>query len=202
MKLEIDELKNRWKEARGKMPAKPASADKIIEMAENKRKTALSYQYGNVAVMAGTMVIVIVFLHFLYPFGEILSHVGTVMMWGGLLVRITVEFYSITKSRRIQLAEQALKTVGDTVRYYAFRKRVHGPVTVALVVVYIVGFALLTPEMLRYVETKWVIFFDSLFAGAAIFLVWQIRKGIRDELTILKEMVSLKQELVQNDEQG
>src|SRR5690349_21996565 len=109
MSNEFDDIKNQWKEARKNVPGNPKDTTQIIGQAESKKKSALYHQYGNIAVLTAVLVTIIFFFYYFFPFRELLSRTGVVLMVGGLAVRIAVEIFSTIKSRQIDLADAAVK---------------------------------------------------------------------------------------------
>jgi hypothetical protein len=62
---------------------------------------------------------------------------------------------------------------------------IHGPVTISILLLYTIGFYMLTPEFSRYFSLPVMILIDvSYIAGAAIVGI-AIRHGIAKEMTIL-----------------
>ncbi len=195
MKLEIDELRNRWKHAREEHAGDARSARAVIAAVEERKRYSIYHQYGKIAILATTAAVIVYFLYFLRPFGEPLSRIGTVLMWASPLARVIFELYSIRCAAMIRLTDTTQEAAGNAVRYYGVRKFMNGPVTVSLVVLYMVGFYLLTPELLKYVAAKWVISLDVVFLIGAGLLIWQARKGIAKEMRKVREIVDLRNEL-------
>ena len=195
MNGDLDDIKRSWQSAKTNLKAATGSVDTIISQAEKKKQRSVYFQYGNIAILAATLTMITAFFYFVAPVQDALSLVGKWLMIGGLAVRILIEFYSIFKSAQVDLADDALRSVDTTLNYYKFRKRIHGPVTFTIVALYTVGFYILTPEFSRYIELPWLILIDASYVVGAVFLVWQIRKGIRREMRSLEDMVALKKEL-------
>lgn len=91
------------------------------------------------------------------------------MMVVGLAVRILIEIFSTIKSRKIDLSNTALKTTTDSVDFYNFRKKIHGPVTIILVGIYTIGFYMLTPEFSRHFDLLWIVIVDVAYVMFAFF---------------------------------
>ena len=116
-------------------------------------------------------------------------------MIGGLIIRIAIELYSALRSRNINVADTAAQSLQNSVSFYNFRKRIHGPVTVTIFVLYFIGFYMLTPEFSRYISIGWMIIMDVGAVIVAGFLIVAIRKGIKQELRDLEKMVELQRSL-------
>ncbi len=78
-------------------------------------------------------------------------------MLGGFSVLILIEVISIVKSRAIQLSKASSEVTKDALSFYVFRKRIHGPITIAIVMAYVIGFYLLTPEFSTYITFTWLV---------------------------------------------
>ena len=118
MNTELEYLKKRWQKAKEVVQQKPQPVEKIIELAEQKRKNNLSFHYGNIAVLSAVLIVISLCFHFLFPFRETLSKTGTALMIGGLAIRILIEIFSTIRSLKIDLSEPALKTTNSTLEFY------------------------------------------------------------------------------------
>jgi hypothetical protein len=194
----MDELFKQWNA--GKATMKPSSdAEVIIQLAKSKKKTILDFHYGNIVVLSITFIVIGLFFFYVTPFRDILSRIGVGLMLGGLLLRIIIEVFSIMKSKKVQLTNDSSSTTDDAIAFYAFRKKVHGPVTITIVVLYMLGFFFLSPEFSRYIPMKWMIIMDGSFVIGAFILIWVIRKGIKDEMTNLEELIEVRKEMADPD---
>lgn len=198
MNNEFDDLKNQWKAARSEATSTSPSFENILKKAESKRKSSLYFQYGNIIILSLVLVGIILCFIYLFPFQETFSRIGVGIMFAGLGIRIGVEIFSVIKAKAIRMTDSLAATTNHVQRYYAFRKRVNGPVTVSLVVAYIIGVFMLTPEFVKYVDPYWMGIFDGGFLIAAVLLIWQIGKGIRKEMKDLEEIVKLQNTLNKN----
>jgi hypothetical protein len=198
MKDEQDDITALWQQAKGKNQS-PAVANlaQLKAQAAAKKKSALMAHYGNAGVLTGTVVILVFYFYYLYNFQDVLSNIGINLMIGGLVVRIAIEIYSAFRSRSINVADTAAQSLQNSVAFHAFRRRIHGPVTVIIFVLYFIGFYMLTPEFSRYISTGWMIAMDGGALLVAAFLILVIRKGIKQELRDLEKMVELQRSLVQ-----
>jgi hypothetical protein len=195
MNMELDYLKKKWQRARMVVQQKPLPVESVIKLAEQKRKNNLYFHYGNIAVLSGVLIMIWLCFHFLFPFRETLSKTGTGLMMGGLALRILIEIFSTTRSRKIDLSETALKTTASTLEFYRFRKKIHGPVTYIIVALYTLGFYMLTPEFAKYIDTVWMAVIDCSYIPGAIILVHNIGKGIKKEMEELRSIIALQKEM-------
>jgi hypothetical protein len=187
----MDPLIKQWKE--GKETVKPLErADEIIRKAKRKKKSVLDFHYGNIVVLSITLIVISVYFYFLTPFRETLSRIGVVLMLGGLLARIIIEVFSVIKSKKVQLMNDSSTATNDAISFYHFRKKIHGPVTICIIVLYVMGFFFLSPELSKYISRSGMVLINGSFVAGAVFLIWVIRKGIRKEISNLADLIEVK----------
>jgi uncharacterized membrane protein len=116
-------------------------------------------------------------------------------MIGGLIIRISIELFSAWQSRKIKVSDAAAGSLQNSIAFFEFRKRIHGPVTIIIFVAYFIGFYLLTPEFSRYISIGWLILMDVSALVAAGILAYFIRTGIRQELSDLQKLIELQRSL-------
>lgn len=196
MSNELDDLKKQWKGAKQAVASHTSSAAKLAALGETQKKKLVWFQYGNAIVLTLVAIMLVLCFIYLFPFQDTLSRTGVALMIGGLIVRIAIELFSVVRSKRIQLLDSSVRNLESTIAYYEFRKKVHGPVTTIIVGLYVIGFYMLTPEFLRYIDWRWMLFYDIIFVVGGIILVWQIRKGIREEMLSLQQVIKARQEIV------
>jgi hypothetical protein len=190
----MDNLTNRWKEAKIALtPPNETAADLIAEA--TKKKSVLYFHYGNIMVLIITLIVISFFFLKVAHFKTMLSHAGICLMVGALIIRILIEIYSSIKFNTINLEQEVSRTVQEAVRFYTYRKRVHGPVTIGIVASYAIGFYSLSPEFNIYIPLKWMIMMHLSFLLGAVLLIWQIRKGIKKEMRNLNNIVGFSREL-------
>ncbi len=190
----LDSLKSKWDQAKGSSDIKPSDSSTLIASAQKKMKSVVYSHYGNILVLSLTVIMLCAFFYYITPFKDLLSHVGVAAMIGGLLIRIAIEIYSINKSKQIDLSDSAANTNASTLNFYAYRKRIHGPVTITILIAYTIGFYMLTPEFSKYLSFNQVLLMDSSYLVIAAILIFLIRKGIRDEMRLLNELTSFGEE--------
>lgn len=78
---------------------------------------------------------------------------------------------------------------------FTISEKIHGPVTIVLIGIYTIGFYMLTPELSRHFDLLWMVIFDFVYVLGAVFLIWQIGKGIKAEMKQLSEIIQLKEEM-------
>jgi hypothetical protein len=195
MENEMDDLKSIWKSAKGATGPTGVSPATLINQAEAKKKNAVVSHFWNIGILLALAVILILCFYFFFPFREILSRTGVGFMIGGLFVRIAIEIFSIRKSNNVKVSDTTAQATEDTLAFYEFRKKIHGPVTLSIVLTYIAGFYMLSPEFSKYIPAMWMVIMDVGFLVGAIVMALFIRTGIRKELEDLKSVVEIKKAL-------
>jgi len=198
MKEDMTELRMLWKSAREADAGLPGlTAAAVIDKARSKARTSFIMHIGNLLILTATLVMVVTFFYYLFPFGDTLSQSGVHLMVSGLIVRIVVEVISLWKLSRISIADQTAKATGAYVTFYEFRRKVNGPVTYLLVGIYIAGFFMLSPEFGRYLGNTALLVMDVMAISLAVVLVKEIGKGIRKEMDELWTLVELRKALTE-----
>lgn len=190
----LDDLKNQWKDAKQETPERPSTTE-VIYLAKKKMKSVVKMQIGNIAILTVTLIGISAFFVYVAPLEDTLSHVGIGLMLGGLLLRILIECYSIYRSYALDMSDAAAAANEETLRYYVYRKIIHGPVTIGILVAYTIGFYVLTPEFARYFTTTQVVLMDISYLAAAAIFGYSIRKAIKTEMRVLDELKGLRDEL-------
>lgn len=198
MKEDMDKLSMLWQQAKSKSSA-AAMPDfaTLMAQASARKKSAVVAHFGNAAILTLTVVVLVVYFYYLYNFQYLLSNIGIKLMIGGLVVRILLELYSVLRSRSINLTDTAAQSLENSVSFLAFRKRIHGPVTITIFVLYFIGFYMLTPEFSQYFSLAVMILLDAGALVVAAFLAFAIRKGIKKEVIDLEAIIALQKNLIQ-----
>lgn len=196
MKEHDDLMKELWQSAKKAVPTVSTDITGIIASAEKKKRSTVLFHIWNIVILVTTLGGVAAFFYFVAPLQTLISHIGIALMLGGLTVRIIIELYSFYLSSRLDMSEAALKSTTNILNFYQFRKKLHSPVTLTIVGLYTIGFYLLTPEFSRYFSLPMMILIDASYIAGAIFLIWQIRKGIGKELQNLRDITEIQGKLV------
>ena len=194
MNNEMDELQQLWNNAKQTAPTGIPTAPSILQAAA-KRKSSIYFQYSNVVILAVVALVLWVFFYKLYPLRNTLSHIGSALMVGGLVLRISMEILSIIRAGKIHLTDSALHNTSTAVSYYSFRKTIHGPVTFLIVAAYSIGYYLLMPEWSQYFPLGIMLLLCCSYPVGAIIIIKLIRKGIRKEMEDLQELVTLQEDI-------
>jgi len=195
MKNEIDDLKSIWRSAKKSAGQLTVSAPDLIKHAESKKTNAVVSHYANAGILMSVVIMLVLAFYFWFPFQDTLSRTGIGLMIGGLVVRIGIEFFSISKSKMMKISDTTAQATEHTLAFLEFRKKIHGPVTYTIVGLYIAGFYMLSPEFSRYLSTTAMILIDVGFLFGAILMAWLIRGGIRQELEDLQVVADIKNQL-------
>jgi hypothetical protein len=194
----MDNLKNRWKEAKGAMVQPFESVEVMIAKARKRKRSILYFHYGNIVVLTATLLVLVYFFYHVVDLRTTLSKVGMYLMLGGLITRILIEVYSSIKSKTMGVTKDAAHTIQAALSFYQFRRKVHGAITYTIVGLYAVGFYLLSPEFSIYLSFKVMLLMHLSFIVGAVVLIGQIRKGIQKELNNLISLQQLKVQVNEN----
>ena len=200
MNNQMDDLKNMWQNAKNKDYGRSLAPTEIIAIAKQKLRSTINLQIGTIIILTFTVLGISSFFIYVAKFAQLLSHIGIALMVGGLVVRIIIELFSIYYSNRINLSESAVNATKISINYYKFRTRVNGLVTIVILVLYTIGFYLLTPEFSLYFSTSILILIDLSYVLGAVIFTWFIRKTIKKEMRILNEILRIKNDLVAEEE--
>jgi hypothetical protein len=200
MSNDFQDLKAKWQSAKQSLPISKTSSSDLMKDIDAKRKSGLRFQYGNIAILGATLVALILVFVVFFPFKELMSRIAVALMVGGMAVRVAVEFISVQKSRSINMGATALETLQSSEAYLSFRKKVHGPVTISILMIYTVGYYAILPELSRYFDQRLIIFWAIIYVVGLIVFGNQVRKSIRKEIKELEEIVTLKKEILQKEE--
>jgi hypothetical protein len=196
MKDNMNDLQEMWQNDRSRL-AEERSHDTshLLKEAQQRQQKSIYIQYGNILVLLVSLVAVVYFFSFFLGLNTALSHWGLGLMYGGLTLRIAIEVYSSFRFRKIDISDTTLDNTQTNLRYYRFRKRIHGPVTMLIFGIYTIGFYLLTPEFYHYMKLYWLILIDLSYIPAIAIPFWQARKAIRQEMLELDKIHEIRQRL-------
>ena len=197
MNHNLDELQKLWQEEKKERSEYDGkNSDTLIAQARRQKAGSVRFQYGNVIVLSMVLAGIVYFFSFYLGMQETLSLWGLSLMYGGLLLRIGVEIFSVIYAGRIDMSLASLANTEKVLSYHQFRRSVHGPLTLSIVGFYTLGFYMLIPEFAMYLSTRWVILIGASYLLMAIFPFWQIRKGIQNEIRQLEEIVRIRKMLL------
>ena len=197
MNNEFESLQRKWQKQKTALEDNTSTFEQLISKINSKRKKGLSFHYGNILILGSTLVGLFLFFYNVAPVKELLSRIGVGFMMIGILLRIVIEIFSSVKAKRINKLDTALKTTELTIDFYTFRKEIHGTITHVIFVLYLVGFYMISPEFSNYFSLWQMLLMDISCFVIAVFIYFQMRKGIKNELKTLLEIVALKKEMDQ-----
>ena len=197
MNNEFESLQRKWQKQKTALEDNTSTFEQLISKINSKRKKGLSFHYGNILILGSTLVGLFLFFYNVAPVKELLSRIGVGFMMIGILLRIVIEIFSSVKAKRINKLDTALKATALTIDFYTFRKKIHGAITHIIFVLYLVGFYMISPEFSNYFSLWQMLLMDISCFVIAVFIYFQMRKGIKNELKTLLEIVALKKEMDQ-----
>ena len=197
MDNEFKNLQQKWQKQKNELEDNTSSFEQTVSTIENKRKKGLSFHYGNIIILLVTLIGLFLFFYFVAPVQELLSRIGVGFMMIGILLRILIEIFSSIKSKKINKLDTALKTTELTLDFYTFRKKIHGAITHIIFVLYLVGFYMISPEFSNYFSLWQMILMDVSCLVVLAFVYVQMRKGIKNEMKILQEIIALKKDMIE-----
>jgi len=193
---QLEELKGVWKNAKQKTLPGSIDTTAIIIAARKRKLGTLKIKVLNILVLVLTLIGIGLFFFYVAKFNDLLSHVGSALMIGGLSLRIIIECYSIYLSLQIDLSKASIDTNKSFLEFYKFRKRIHGPVTITILVLYTVGFYMLTPEFSLFFSFRMMVLIDLSYIVGASIVVFAIRRAIRNEMMHLSEIRKLQEQMM------
>lgn len=199
MENEFEALQSQWQKDKNSIEndAKENRIEEVLSVIQKKKTWSTKFHYGNIVVLSIVLLGITAFFYFVAPVEHVLSRIGVSLMIGGLLIRIIIEFISVSKSKKINMLDQALYATEDTIVFYKFRRKIHGPVTIVIVALYTIGFYMISPEFSLYFENWQMILIDGSYIVGAVILIIVIRKNIKKEIRILSEIVGLKKKMLE-----
>ena len=195
MNNSLNDLKNAWQKAKEASANSSEDIVQLIARAEKKRKSTIRFQINNIIILFVSVIGIWLFFEYVAILNFFISKIGIALMIGGLTLRIIIEIVSIVKSRKINLCKSALQTTNDTIKFYNFRKTIHGPITFSIVALYSIGFYMLTPEFSTYFSLPMLLFIDLSYVVGGCIMIWQVRKLIMKEMQDLRDIVRIRTEL-------
>ena len=195
MNNQIDNLKALWQKSRSNDSGAPADSGQIIALAKEKMKRAMRMQLSTILILTLTLAILCVYFLYGVPLNGMISRIGAILMTAGLALRILIEIYSILLARKVDPAETARDSNHAAWLYHRFRRIVNGPVTIAILILYSVGFYMLTPAFALIFSTSMLILIDVSYIFIALLFIAFIRRTIRKETRILDQILQIQEEL-------
>lgn len=199
MESDLKDLKNAWQQAKQNQPGISTSAEKLITQARQKTRSIFFEHYGNLIVLTSTLAMLFVFFFLLYSLQDLLTKVGISFMIGGLLVRISIEVISLQRAKKIEINKPTAHTLLAVLGFHRLRKQIHGPITIVIVILYVIGLYAVTPEVGRHISKQSFLLMHVSIPLLAIFLIAVGRRGISIEMKALNRLLEIQQKLNSKD---
>ncbi|EZH74067.1 hypothetical protein ATO12_14425 [Aquimarina atlantica] len=200
MSNEFDELQRKWQKGKKDIESNSEIREETLSSIASKKNSNIRFHYGNIIILSITLLGISAFFYYVAPVKELLSRIGVALMIGGLLLRILIECGSVLKSKKIDVIDDVLKTTNNTIAFYKFRKRIHGPITITIIALYTIGFYMITPEFSLYFTTWQMVLIDVSYIIGAIIFIKFVRSSIQKEIRTLLEIIELKNKIVEENE--
>lgn len=191
----FDKLQRLWRSQRCEAIVPLKSSEEIIVMARKQKRKAVILKSTNVLIMTFTLIGIASFFTLVAKMQQTVSLLGEAVMLGSLAVRIALEFISIYMSSSINLSDSSVRTNVAFRKYYSFRKKIHGPLTITVLALYTIGFYMLIPEFSLYLPTTIIVMIHVSYVVGAIIVGFSIKNGIRSEMACLNEIQRLQKDL-------
>ncbi|PQJ19700.1 hypothetical protein [Tenacibaculum sp. SG-28] len=191
------ELQEHWQKNKSKLTSSTQDLNEVYDTIASKERSNFFFYYGTIATLTCTLLALALFFYFVAPVREIMSRIGAGLMLIGLLVRIGFEIKSIYKAKQIKNIDDTLKTISNTEDFHNFRKKIHQIVAPTILFLYTIGFYMITPEFSNYISFWNLVLIDISYLVIGIVLFIIIRKGVLKEMKILQEIISLKNDIIQ-----
>lgn len=197
MSNNFEQLRSKWENNKKSIESQTDNFDDLYKMIKSKEKDNYFFYYGTITILLITLTVISLFFYYVAPVKEILSRIGAGLMVLGLLFRIGIEIISIYKAKRINSLDNTLKTAENTISFHQFRKSIHQIITPIIIGLYTIGFYMITPEFSLYMKLWSIVLIDISYVVIGVILFIVIRKGVKKEMEKLRDIVSLKNELIE-----
>ncbi|MFT5890657.1 MAG: hypothetical protein ACI9Y7_000750 [Dokdonia sp.] len=197
MDSEFNKLQNKWESSKKEIELSNDSFDVLYSKIKKKEKENYFFYYGTITILLTTLFIISLFFYYVAPVKEIISRIGVGLMISGLLFRILIEVISIYKAKQISNLDNTLKTTENIINFHQFRKIIHKVIAPIVIVLYTIGFYMITPEFSLYIEFWNLVLIDVSYVIIGIILFIVIRKGVKKEMQKLTEIMELKNDIIE-----
>ncbi len=195
MDSEFNKLQNKWEINKKEIELSNDSLDILYSKIKKKEKENYFFYYGTITILLATLIVISLFFYYIAPVKETFSRIGVGLMISGLLFRILIEIISIYKAKQINNIDNTLKTTENTINFHQFRKTIHKVIAPIIIVLYTIGFYIITPEFSLYIEFWNLVLIDISYVFIGIILFIVIRKGVKKEMQKLNDIIKLKGDL-------
>jgi hypothetical protein len=191
----FNELQNNWESNKKEIELSNDSLDVLYSRIKEKEKENYFFYYGTITILSITLIVISLFFYFVAPVKEILSRIGVGLMISGLLFRILIEIISIYKAKQINTIHSTLTTTENTISFHQFRKTIHKVVAPIIIILYTIGFYIITPEFSLYIKFWNLVLIDISYVIIGIILFIVIGRGVKKEMQKLTDIMELKNDI-------
>lgn len=195
MNNEFSSLQQQWKNNQKNIAFSTSSLNDLHKKIQQKERENYFFYYGTITILSITLIVISLFFYYVAPVQEFLSRIGAGLMIAGLIFRIIIEIFSIYKAKRVNKLDSTLTATENLLIFHQFRKTIHQIVAPIVVVLYTIGFYLITPEFSKHMPFGRVVLIDVSYVVIGIILFIVIRKGVKKEMQKLKEIIDLKNQI-------
>lgn len=180
----FEDIKSQW-ENMAHIKAPKQGAEIIIKKANQLKRG----QKITSIVLGVTVAILVFFFFYVSAYLEFKAAIALILMIGGLVLRIGIEFKSINALKHINYSQKAHSFKDMLVQYYKKRFRTHYMVTPIILLCYVIGFLMLMPFFKASLSNGFYTYIKiSGFVIISIGVVL-IYKQIQKELSSIKQLM-------------
>ncbi|NRB61025.1 MAG: hypothetical protein HRU50_13930 [Winogradskyella sp.] len=191
-------IEDKWKKSKKSIQYSDMNMTSIYEKIGRINSDNIKFYYGTLMILTLTLVVITGFFKFVAPVKDVASIIGAGLMILGLCFRILTELKSISKIKKVQIHENTMQTIEKVIRFHEHRKIIHTIIMPIILLLYTIGFYMITPEFLKYLAVELVILFDAIYLIMIIVLYIQFRKGIKKEMQNIELTFNLKHSVLNN----
>lgn len=195
MNNDFSTLQDKWKKNKSQIQLSALSIEGMKQRIKHREKENFSFYYGTLITLSVTLIGIFLFFMYIAPIQEVLSKMGWYVMILGLLLRIIIELVSISKAKKMHKIDTTLDTLENTIEFHRLRKKIHNIISPIILVMYTIGFFVMTPELSTYMPFWNLFFICASYFIAGIIIFFLIRKGVKNEIKKIKEILALQKEL-------
>ena len=196
MDSEFNKLQNSWRSNKKEIGLSKDNLNVLYSKIKKKEKENYFFYYGTIIILLATLIVISLFFYYVAPVKETLSRIGVGLMISGLFIRIIIEIISIYKAKQINIIDNTLKTTENTIKFHKFRKIIHKVIAPIIIVLYTIGFYIITPEFSLYIKFWNLVLIDISYVIIGIILFIVIRKGVKKEMQKLNDIIRLKDDII------
>lgn len=194
----IKQFQDSWNENKKRHQMDSPQIQSISSQMEKIAKENSHFYYNTLIILTITWTALIFFFSFVAPVNSTIGRTGVALMLISLMARIVAEIYSIRIEKKIVFLETTLSSLKSMIQFHQYRKWIHHILSPIIIVIYSVGFYLLTPEFLRSLPNLLVWGFDLIYVIIALILFFTLKKEVNKEIKHLQKVINLKESLVRD----